>query len=433
MHKVIVSLLVAVIFFGWTTAAVGQELRLVNIGLATEQKELLLPLTEGQAVLDCSGSSPRAIGALGDQALLTVCGEMLFLNNIPISPGPLLIIPGLDPLTWNSRNYRGAFIISGKNGKINLINRLGLEDYLMGVVPREVLPEWPMASLKAQAIAARTYTVASLKKHGSANFDLCPTTHCQVYGGILVEHQKTNRAVSETAGQVITYKGKIISAFYHASSGGATEDAVDIWTTSTPYLRPVPDWDFKSPYFQWTKCLEWGDLQGMAARDYPQIGRLNQVFPVSFGKDGQRILKLKLKGDTGEVTISGEQFRYCTGIPSSKMQFGMVYGPEPFINLWWASNSSYPVALIANGEIPGLIAEVLNPPWNLPDPWSWLQDKEPVKVVIRGSGWGHGVGMSQWGSKGMADFGFDERQILGHFYPGTVISNLENIKSIVWR
>jgi stage II sporulation protein D len=311
-------------------------------------------------------------------------------------------------------------------GKLNLVNVLPMEDYLRGVLPGEVSPEWPLASLKAQAIAARTYTIASLKRHGQ-DYDLCTGTHCQVYSGVTLEKASTDRAVAETTGEIVTYHGKPITAYYHSAAGNTTVDAQYAWGKSVPYLKPVVDWDHNSPRYEWTKVYSWEEIQGMAAKAYPKLGSLTHLVPTEFAPDG-RVLKMKLEGVLGEMMISGEQFRSMTGIPSCMMKIGVVYGPDPFITLWWVHNQAVPEAIMATDEIPGLTAEVLSPPWDQPDPWAWLQDKEPVKVVIRGNGWGHGVGLSQWGAKGMAEFGYTEDQILRHYYPGTVLARVNDIK-----
>jgi stage II sporulation protein D len=227
---------------------------------------------------------------------------------------------------------------------------------------------------------------------------------------------------------VVAYRGKVISALYHSSSGGSTSDSANVWNYNAPYLKTALDWDQNSPHNQWVKYLYWEELQGLTMRSYPSIGRLKLVLPQVYSQEGQ-LLKIALQGDLAEKTITGEQFRSLAGLPSSKVQIGVIYGPQPFINLWWSPNKSLPVAVMANNEIPGLIADVLTPPWDLPDPWSWLQDKEPVKIVLRGSGWGHGVGLSQWGAKGMAEVGYNERQILEHYYPGATITDIGNIRT----
>jgi stage II sporulation protein D len=398
----------------------------VKVGLATLDSEIILPLKGAEQVLDLSESTPRTLTLPGDQVIVTAVNGVLFLNNIPVGTGPLALLPDTEPLTWNLRSYRGIFLITFAAGKLNLINQLSLEDYLGGVVPKEVISGWPMAALKAQAIAARTYAVASLGKHGSSGFDLCAADHCQVYGGLGAEQPSTNTAVAETAGEVISYKGKIASAFFHAASGGITKDAGMVWDKAVPYLKPVQDWDQNSPYNEWNRTFSWEEFQVKVGLTYPKLGRLNQILPVNAVKEGEKP-KIMLVGDLGELTITTEDFRFLAGLPSSNLELGVLYGPEPYITLWWPRDRKNPEALMTDPAVAG-VTDRLNPPWDLPDPWAWLRDKDPQKVIIRGSGWGHGVGLSQWGAKGMADAGFNAYQIILHYYPGTVITKIENLK-----
>jgi stage II sporulation protein D len=404
----------------------AQEPKLVRILLASGQAELNIAANGGAPTLNdlSSGTAQPVSFAAAENLQFTVAAEAINLNGVVLGKGPFSLTSPSALLGWGGRKYRGELLISFQSTRLNLINRLIVEEYLRGVVPREISPNWVTAAVRAQVIAARTYTIASLNRHATSGADLCATTHCQVYGGASAEHPLSDKAILDTAGLVITYNGKPINAFYHDSSGGYTEDVANVWNTSVPYLKPVPDWDFKSPRTEWTKVLEWNDLQGIVARTYPAIGRLNQLLPASFGYDG-KILKVKLKGDTGETSITGEQFRYITGIPSSTMKFGLVYGPEPYVLLWWLSGKPQPDVLMTSNDVPGVPVVVLNPPWELPDPWSWLQDKEPWRLVVKGSGWGHGVGLSQWGAKGMAEAGYNETQILLYYYPGTAIVKWE--------
>ncbi len=420
-----ICFLLFILFSGRLVYGSGNDQTIIKVGLAIEQDQLLMNLDNSITVLDLVDSQPQTLQIPGEQFIITATGNIININYLPVSSGPLVIFPGTKHLTWSFHNYRGAFLVTAKNGKLNLLNQLHLEDYLRGVVPKEVPADWPMAALKAQAITARTYTIASLNRHIGKGFNICALDHCQVYGGVDAERVSTDQAVSNTAGEVITYRGKVISALYHSASGGNTADASEVWSSAVPYLKPVIDWDQNSPYSKWTKSLSWIELQGFSIRSYPQLGRLRLIIPLDYSKEG-KLQKVILKGDLGEATITGEQFRFLLGLPSSKVKIGVVYGPEPFITLWWINNNQYPEAIMANNEIPGLTADLLDPPWDLPDPWSWLQDKEPRQIICKGSGWGHGVGLSQWGAKGMADSGFDERQILTHFYPGVTISNLPN-------
>lgn len=403
------------------------NLRPVKVGLAVEQDALTLWVADSEAILDLTGVEPVNLLIPGDQVIFTACNDILELDGVPIGVGPVLVIPGQSPLMWNNHRYRGGFLISAKNNHINLIDYISLDDYLQGVVPREVMASWPPAALRAQAIAARTYAIASLGRHANHGFDLCPTDHCQVYGGIDSEKSSTNLAVDSTSGQIITYRGRVISAVYHSSSGGSTFEAASVWNESVPYLKSTVDWDQNSPYNQWTRSMNWEDLQGMVSRFYPSVGQLQQISGVSYSPDG-KLLKVILQGNLDFKILSGEQFRSLIGLPSVKAQIGVIYGPLPFVNLWWLPGSPYPQALMADTDIPGLFADVLMPPWELPDPWSWLQDKAPLRIVLRGSGWGHGVGMSQWGAKGMAEAGYNERQILEHYYPGAMITDVNNLR-----
>ena len=422
--RYIIVLLIAILLSWVQPAAAQQYPAWIRIGLAESQTEIQLPLDGSEKLFDISGPKPEELSLSGDQLLANFSGEVLFINNIPAGKGPLVLVPGDSPLVWKSHNYRGELVLCSANGRLTLINRLPLEDYLRGVLPKEVSPEWPPAALKAQAITARTYAIASLNKHAKANFDLCATVHCQVYGGASCETPSTDEAVAETAGQIMTYKGKPISAYYHAAAGGVTTDAVNVWGSAVPYLKAVPDWDQNSPRYQWQKILHWSELQAAAAAVYPKIGRLYRIAPAAFGNDG-KLQKIILSGDNGEIALTGEQFRLWIGLPSCRLLMGVIYGPDPKITLWWVHNNATPEAMVASKDIPGLSAELINPPWDLWDPYQWLQDKEPLQAVFRGSGSGHGVGLSQWGAKGMADAGYNEQQILKHYFPGTEITNLQ--------
>jgi stage II sporulation protein D len=429
MRKIVFSLmaLIMLVLVQPVSGAEAAVMRPIKIGLATNEDQVILNVADTVAIIDLANPEPVNLPIPGEQVLFTACGDQIALNYIPISSGPLLVIPSGSFFTWDAHRYRGGILIAAKNNRLNLIDYVSLEDYLRGVVPREVMASWPPAALKAQAIAARTYAISSLGRHDNNGFDLCPTDHCQVYGGMDAEKASTDVAVTSTAGEVITYKGKVISAVYHSSSGGYTLDPVTVWNFSVPYLKPMVDWDQNAPYAQWTRYMNWEELQGLAMRYYPSLGRLQRISSLSYGQDG-KLLKITLRGDLAENTISGEQFRTLVGLPSVKVQIGVIYGPAPVINLWWLPNSLFPQSLMANDEVPGLIADVLTPPWDLPDPWSWLQDKEPIRMVLRGSGWGHGVGLSQWGAKGMAEAGYNERQILEHYYPGAAVTDIANIR-----
>lgn len=173
-----------VCYFSIFAKAAGTDKQFVKIGLAQDQDNIFLTSVECERIIDLAGPLPLTISPWGDSFDFSCAGGIVFINGIPYSRGPFLIITDNNQLIeWNARLFRGAFLISAQNNKLTLANQLSLEDYLRGVVPKEVISEWPMASLKAQAIAARTYTLGSLQRHKSMQYDLCATEHCQVYGG----------------------------------------------------------------------------------------------------------------------------------------------------------------------------------------------------------------------------------------------------------
>jgi stage II sporulation protein D len=156
------------------------------------------------------------------------------------------------PLRLGGRPYRGSLVVRSNGTTLSVINALELDDYVRGVVPSESPARWPLAELKAQAVAARSYALAELKP--SAHYDLLPDARNQVYGGMAAERPRSNRAVEKTEGEILTFDGKVARTYYSSSSGGETESAQDAWpgSASIPYLRSVPDpWDTYSPNHNW--------------------------------------------------------------------------------------------------------------------------------------------------------------------------------------
>ncbi|MDR1669789.1 MAG: SpoIID/LytB domain-containing protein, partial [Oscillospiraceae bacterium] len=151
---------------------------------------------------------------------------------------------GAKPVTWHKGNaYYGAFEFRRLDGNdIHVINAVGIDDYIKGVIPSEMHSTWPLEALKAQAVCARTYAAGNLNRHRSGGYDLCNNTHCQMYEGTRKANALTDQAVDETAGQYFTYNGVACkTAVYHSSSGGATENSENVWNEALPYLRGIVD------------------------------------------------------------------------------------------------------------------------------------------------------------------------------------------------
>lgn len=139
--------------------------------------------------------------------------------------------------------YRGYLMIQNRGQKLTVINNVGLEDYIKGVVPSEMPSTWELEALKAQAIAARSYALANLGKRANLGYDLTDTPEDQAYGGASAETSRTNAAVAETSGLVLTYNYKVVPAYYSASAGGQTLNAKQAWGSDLPFIRSVPSYD----------------------------------------------------------------------------------------------------------------------------------------------------------------------------------------------
>jgi stage II sporulation protein D len=217
-------------------------------------------------------------------------------------------------------------------------------------------------------VAARTYALHKRDQVSNPLYDLDTTTNTQVYRGLETEYHSTHAAVDATAGQIMTYNGKIILAVFHAASGGHTENAGDIWSSSLPYLQGVVDYDQGTPVYQWRKSFSSNELADLIEG----VGTVKEMIPERTTPRG-RVVTMKVVGDLGTQRISGADLRKMLGLRSTLFE------------------------VQANG--------------------SYFQ--------LSGRGFGHGVGMSQWGAYNLARQGQDYRRILAHYYRNTVISQIE--------
>lgn len=274
--------------------------------------------------------------------------------------------------------------------KLLVVNHVGLEEYLFGVVPNEMSPSWPSEALKAQAVAARTFVLHDLKKHASEGYNVCATTHCQVYRGQKSERASTNEAVTATAGEYLVYNGKTISSLFHASGGGYTENSEYVWGGNVPYLRGVADYDQKSTVYQWETKLTTDKLSSILESRGKGVGAIRAIKlskleepPVKEEDRGVsgRVRTMTIEGENGSVRLSGLEVRSMLGLKSTLFDFDKRE----------------------------------------------FSDEKNETMTIRGFGYGHGLGMSQWGAKAMAEKGENKeglyREILEHYYQGAELKN----------
>ncbi len=214
-------------------------------------------LLQARPVVRVSSSAPfLVVDARGRKLHLPAASSVAVTPRLVVRRlrlvGPLRFEPGAEPLAVNGDGYRGDLIVRAKPGGLEVVNELPLDRYLRGVVPWEVPTGWSEAAYEAQAVAARSYTLATL--HPNADFDLYPDTRDQMYGGIRAERPETNLAIGATAGQVLTWDGTVIRAYYFSTSGGWTSAIQDAWPgrAPEPYLVSVRDpYDGISPRHRW--------------------------------------------------------------------------------------------------------------------------------------------------------------------------------------
>lgn len=339
-------------------------------------------------------------------------------------------------LKVEEESYRDFLTFNKAGNAIDVINYVTVEHYLYGVVPMEMPSSFPIEALKAQAIAARNFTLANINKHIESGYNLCDSTHCQVYGGFDRETENTNLAVDETNGIVIKYNGDVINATYHSNSGGYTEECENVWGGSVPYLKAVNDEFSKdAPNTDWKIIFSNEDIQCKLSQAGVDIGEIKSIVPIEKTESG-RVITLKIVGSNGEHILEKNSIRQVLGyseiksnlfnissegtsngsedvcvidgktgkpIKINSSQIHVINGDEKRI---LSNRGSYKRALTENGienvESAGYFAQ--------------------QQFVIEGKGSGHGVGMSQWGARSMAELGYSYEDILKHYYSGVEIT-----------
>lgn len=327
--------------------------------------------------------------------------------------------------------YRDYIKLVNKNNEIMVINHVALENYLYGVVPREMPSTFHLEALKAQAIASRTYAIHNINKHGIDGYSLCDTTHCQVYSGADGEKPTTNLAVDETRGILAYYNGEIIDAQYHSTSSGYTEDSSNIWGGNLPYLKSVEDnFSTEAPYSNWSLSINIRDLNNKLIASGINIGQVKGIEELSTTSTG-KVDKLKIIGTIGDQIITATKFRSMVGTNILKSEWFSIKNS----NIETTNNQVY----VIDGETMEPKAININTAYILDglnkktvsrstvsralgnDRQVSIGGLRPIstsEILIEGKGYGHGVGMSQYGAKKMAELGYSFEEILKHYYTG---------------
>ncbi len=332
-------------------------------------------------------------------------------------------------LIVNGRAYRGAFELAPDDeGDMVVVNIVSTHDYLASVVGSEEPSSWESEALASQAIAARTYLYTHLGRHKA--YDLEGDTRDQQYDGTVNEDARTLRAVERTAGVVVTYRGTPIEALYSANAGGITEDSENVFANALPYLRSVAsagdlvakDSSWGRTSYEWTKEQSAAQLRVFLRGRGLDVGTPIAITITEASSTG-RVIGAKIVGTAGSATIGKDRSRYYFGLMSSLFTVKVL--PTGANERVAAANADRIAALKA------LDARVVQTSFDM------LQDaygnelglrvngyvyELPATFVFSGRGFGHGVGLSQWGAQGMALGGASFAQILAHYYVGTALT-----------
>ena len=278
-------------------------------------------------------------------------------------------------VTINDKKYFGGVRINKNSNSITVINLAPVEEYLRGVLSKEMSPSFEIEALKAQAVAARTFLLKNDKRHESEGFDACTGTHCQVYEGVSAVNEKTDLAIKETRGEVLYHQGAAILATFHSDSGGMTESGLEVWGTETPYLQAVDE--IQKQTESWTKKFSVTDVASRISADFGDLKKI-ELSNLVIGKSASdrsksgRIKFANFVGSNKTVKLSGDKLRAKFSLPSTLCDIKIV-GDE---------------------------------------------------VVFSGFGRGHGVGMSQHGANNFAKAGWKYDKILLHYYKGAELKKL---------
>lgn len=331
----------------------------------------------------------------------------------------------------NGSEYYGYIVCDRiHSDKIAILNLVSTDDYVACVVGSEMYSTWHIEALKAQAVIARTYamTTTSYKSYG---IDVTDDTRSQAYYGLSRETESTRRAANETSGAVLLYKGAPAQTFFCASSGGKTADVYSAWGggAGLDYLQSVEDkYEDSEKVAVWSVTYSADEIAQKLAKAGVDIGDVTNVVVLERGEKDERVRKLCFEGTEGSHTVTFEKCRTILGLKSQYYYIRssrQTHSSTAFvINETGVKNIALKeVSVLSVAGQSALLegASVLGAETTKHIQWTF-GDKEDT-YTFDGRGNGHGIGLSQYGAKGMAEAGFDYEQILLHYYVGTTLSN----------
>lgn len=389
------------------------------------------------SIADATVVSPSSSGF---SVVKTGTSTILFQYDSGTAGGMLMVQPGLDDslknATWFAGNkYYGALRYQRQGeGNLTVVNILGREDYINCVISREMSRSWPVEALKAQAICARSYAATCATRHQSQGFDLCSTTHCQAYYGMSEIGDNTIRAANETAGQYLWYNGEIVETYYFSSDGGATEDSKNVWGGNKPYLVGVVDpWEGtvanKISNYNWTVTYTKAQLEQKLQENNRPCTDLAGV-EMTYTAMGN-VKSIKFIDASGKSwTMTGDAARVFVKPSNGSMRFTLSKNGGSaggfYVNASGDTISTVSGAYAVDGS--GNVSPVGEGAYVITGSGTEQIQAAPPSIGVTGdtytftgSGWGHNVGMSQWGAYAMAQAGKTYTEILKFYFTGVEV------------
>lgn len=398
-------------------------IRLGNYADAVSAQSALYSLGLGATVVG---------GASGVNVSITGTETILFsFDCVGLNLGVRPIETTEKAVTWfrGYRYYGGFEYQRTADGKLCVINVVNIEDYVKCVIPWEMDSDWPAEALKAQAVCARTYA-ATQQKHSAQGFDICATTHCQVYQGTAKCSSHSDAAVDQTAGQYLYYNGRIVEeAVYYSSNGGASEDSANVWNEEIPYLKGKID-----PYeahvssrvakYSWSTTYTASELTQLLSSKGYRVGTVKNAY-VSALTDTGNVYSVTFVGSAGNVTVSRETCRTLLNLRSQRFTINGGSGTQYSVNQDGSRVTLAGASVISGGGTISALSGADGVCILTSNGVVALEEKQQQtaadQFVIAGTGNGHNVGMSQWGAYAMADLGYSYRDILQFYYTGVTI------------
>jgi len=350
----------------------------LRVSLLDQVKQVSLSSRKGFSIVTPSG---KQIGPLKRSIQISLGRRGIALDHVDSREQELLFIPRRGgKIAINQNPFQGSFRIIRKTGGLLVLNEVDLEQYLKGVVPAEMPSSWKMEALKVQAVISRTYALYKKGENRGKDFDLVGSILAQAYKGASVENRRSSAAVDMTRGMVLSYEGAPALTFFHSTSAGPTEDASERWNIDLPYLKGVScPLDRESPYHQWEKTITLSDLENALRKKGFPVHAVATLTPLKWSRAG-RLLTVRILYNGGEIILKAEDLRQALGysiLPSTNFRI-TSFGKE---------------------------------------------------LQFQGMGFGHGVGLCQWGTKVLAEKGFHFEKILLYYYPGVTLEAYEGLQS----